>query len=459
MAGPSSGGPSWLTDVLTATIAGSATTQSGGGPPGGRTGPPGGMGGGGINAGVTGPGTDPKSMSYTQAQWTVMDAIANGQLAKDTNGNWYNPQAADVSTFDHIMEAVGMIGGIVGLAAVGGAAFGAGDLGAAGGAAGGGAGGDLWATAYGGGGISTDTGLSVGAFGGPASGGALMEGGAISVTGAGTAGAGVLSTGLTAGQLAATAGGAAALGGGVAALGSGSTSAGGFNQGNVGQPLNSGSGQVGQPTNTGTSLGTNPGGAVSNPISGITPASSSTNWLQDLAKQYPNLTKYGPGVVSAAESIYSGYQQNKAAQAAIAASNPFGPYRAQYAQQLQTLMSNPGSVTQLPGYQYGMDQATQATARQMAAGGYLGSGNEAVALMNTGLGYSTNVYQTQLQNLAMLAGAGTVPNATGAGLSAMSSGASQTQSGLNQLGALMQLYMNGNTGTTTAAATSPWAGS
>ncbi len=75
-----------------------------------------------------------------------------------------------------------------------------------------------------------------------------------------------------------------------------------------------------------------------------------------------------------------------------------------YAQQLQRLIADPSSVTKLPGYQFNLDQGTQAVARHMAGSGFLGSGNEAIALTKYGQDYATNVYQTQAQLLGQFAG-------------------------------------------------------
>ena len=152
------------------------------------------------------------------------------------------------------------------------------------------------------------------------------------------------------------------------------------------------------------------------------------------------------GIASAGLSIYNGLNQASAGQQAIGASDPFGPYRAQYAQKLSTLMANPGQVKNLPGYQAGMDSAMQGTERMMASEGYLGSGNEALALQKTGYGYAMDAYNQQIATLATLAGAGTVPNATGAGLAAMGAGGSAAQGGLGQLGALFKMWQGGSSG-------------
>jgi hypothetical protein len=75
-----------------------------------------------------------------------------------------------------------------------------------------------------------------------------------------------------------------------------------------------------------------------------------------------------------------------------------------YAQQLQQLIANPSSVTNLPGYQFQFDQGAKAVTDQAAAMGYLGSGNLGVALTQYGQNYAQSAYQQQEQMLAQLSG-------------------------------------------------------
>lgn len=91
------------------------------------------------------------------------------------------------------------------------------------------------------------------------------------------------------------------------------------------------------------------------------------------------------------------------ASSATTAYDPYAPYRGQAAQQLQSLMSNPSSITQLPEYKAAM----QAASRLMAAQGYTGSGNAAVAAAQAG----GTAYQQAFNNLAMLSGANQNPAA------------------------------------------------
>jgi hypothetical protein len=91
-------------------------------------------------------------------------------------------------------------------------------------------------------------------------------------------------------------------------------------------------------------------------------------------------------------------QQQKKLQQMAAVADPFAPYRAQYAAQLQQLQANPSSLVNTPGYQAGL----QALQRTQAAQGFLGSGNAQVDLLN----YGGQVYNQQMQLLESLAGQG-----------------------------------------------------
>lgn len=107
----------------------------------------------------------------------------------------------------------------------------------------------------------------------------------------------------------------------------------------------------------------------------------------------------------------------------LAASNPFGEERKQYAEQLKVLMNNPNAVTELPGYKFQMEQGTDAITRSGAASGFLGSGNLAAELTKYGQGLASSFYDRQVNLLSSLAGAGAVPGApnnpgAGAGIAA-----------------------------------------
>lgn len=129
----------------------------------------------------------------------------------------------------------------------------------------------------------------------------------------------------------------------------------------------------------------------------------------------------GMGPLSSMMSLGSGVMglsnamdMSKLAQQAAGAG---GQYSAQYAQQLNQLMSNPNSITSMPGYQAGLEGVE----RSMAAQGYQGSGNMAAALQQ----YSGNFFNNQVSQLQSLAqgGAGSAVQA-----GSIQQGANQAQS-------------------------------
>jgi hypothetical protein len=94
----------------------------------------------------------------------------------------------------------------------------------------------------------------------------------------------------------------------------------------------------------------------------------------------------------------------------LAESNPFGQYRPIYGQQLLSLMQDPSSIAKQPGYQFLMDQGTQAAQRAAYAPGGVGAGGQLSAdLMKYGQGLADQFYQQQISELSYLAGAGISP--------------------------------------------------
>lgn len=141
-------------------------------------------------------------------------------------------------------------------------------------------------------------------------------------------------------------------------------------------------------------------------------------------------------LMSLGSGIYGMTQSNaleNMAKAAIGQSDPFGSQRPQYQQQLAALMQNPNAIFSDPGFKATLDQGSTAVARQMAAGGYNGSGNEAVALQQFGQGAAQNYLAQQEQILGGFAGAGISPNPA-PGLSAFNAGINQASGALGSLG-------------------------
>lgn len=119
---------------------------------------------------------------------------------------------------------------------------------------------------------------------------------------------------------------------------------------------------------------------------------------------------------------------------AFKGSNPFGPYRDQYAQQLNTLMANPGSVSTDPGFTSARDASLKQVEKSMAAQGYKGSGNMAAALYDRSNQFQLDYTMQKENQLAELAGAGITPN-YGPGLQGAANAYGVQSSGLAAFGA------------------------
>lgn len=208
--------------------------------------------------------------------------------------------------------------------------------------------------------------------------------------------------------------GAAAIAGGTAAA------AGAFDS-------SSGGVQPGQPDpGTGSTFGQGGGAPPANP-----------GWLSQVGSflNSPGAKTLSTGlnIGSGLYGLYQSKQMQDMARSAFTQSNPFGPYRQQYAEQLARLGANPSSITGYPGYQFGFDQGSQAVQRAMAAQGYLGSGNEAIALQRYGEEYAGQFLSAEEARLANLAGASIGPN-YGPALQGYDIGANTAASSLALLG-------------------------
>lgn len=173
---------------------------------------------------------------------------------------------------------------------------------------------------------------------------------------------------------------------------------------------------------------------------------------------------WAAAIVTAGVGAYGAYSSSQAegeeegiaGQQALIAQQTWNAQQG-YQAQLQQLISNPSSVTSLPGYQFQLSEGSAAVASQMAASGFLGSGNEAEALMSYGQGLASSFYGQQTSLLASLSGlqasASTAQSgsaATGAANAATGAAAAttgQANSALGQLGLLYGLSENSNAGT------------
>jgi len=175
-------------------------------------------------------------------------------------------------------------------------------------------------------------------------------------------------------------------------------------------------------TDAGATLGSGAGAAAGGSAAAGGLGSSLTSLLTGKASlpQYAQLLA----------SLYGLYQGNQL-QSMAKNADPFGPYRAGFAQQLQQLMANPSSVTSLPGYQASMQAGEQSLTRNLASQGLTGSGTAASSLVNYGSQFEMQAFQQQLQNLMGLSGANI--NGAGTNMAGYAAGANTINQSLNNL--------------------------
>lgn len=199
---------------------------------------------------------------------------------------------------------------------------------------------------------------------------------------------------------------------------------GGATTGTAGSAFGDAAGLLGHAPLTSESLGL----ATANAPGYVLPATGGSGLFSDLgASALGGLGSHLSALqaIQGLSQVYQGIQAQRNASALmnlVNQSTPLNQYRGQYAQQLQQLMQNPGSVLNLPGAQAGIE----ALNRDAAAKGYFGSGNQAAAVAQ----YGNQLYQQQLQNLAQLAGVNINPLA---GASAIGSAGQSQASGLGLL--------------------------
>lgn len=112
----------------------------------------------------------------------------------------------------------------------------------------------------------------------------------------------------------------------------------------------------------------------------------------------------GALVTSAVGGGGSGNSGTSAQQAASAA-DPFASQRGQYQTMLSQLINNPSSITNNPGYQFGLEQSNKAIEGSAAANGMVNSGNVLQALSTNSQNYASQQLTNQELLLAQLAGA------------------------------------------------------
>ena len=170
------------------------------------------------------------------------------------------------------------------------------------------------------------------------------------------------------------------------------------------------------PTSVGSPANFVPSMPGATPEAAANIASVAPSWLDNMMSGVSGMMEGMPnlGAVGQMASIGSGlYGMSKADQMRQMAldqsrrADPWGQSggRSQAGAQLQNLLSNPNSITSMPGYEAGLT----AVQRKMASQGYQNSGNMMAALQD----YGGNFYNNAVTQLGGLAGAGYNPAGAG----------------------------------------------
>lgn len=144
----------------------------------------------------------------------------------------------------------------------------------------------------------------------------------------------------------------------------------------------------------------------------------------------------GLGILSSVNSItggslWGGGKDSK--QEYINYADPFNASRGQYEAQLNNLIANPDSISDDPYYNWLKDQGSETVNRSMAAGGFLDSGNRAIALDEQGQNTASNYFQSKYNQLASLAGVG----GTGVSYAPWAAETTAANTGINDLGKMI----------------------
>jgi len=150
--------------------------------------------------------------------------------------------------------------------------------------------------------------------------------------------------------------------------------------------------------------------------------------------------KWAPTVTSIGSGLYGLSKANQVSNMGQSAYD----ISAQYDAQLADLLANPDKIKDVPGYEFGFEQGSEAVSRKMAASGFLGSGNAAIALQKFGTDYATKQFNDYANLLAQLAGRN-----YGTGIEGVKSGTDIAGDSLASLGYGVQqlagLYSGGKT--------------
>jgi hypothetical protein len=153
--------------------------------------------------------------------------------------------------------------------------------------------------------------------------------------------------------------------------------------------------------NSASSFGNNLSSGILPGESGGIPSATSGN-----LGRYTNLIKSGMDIYNAMN-----YGQGQSPTAAQQNADPYAPYRASAATQLNDLMANPNLVYGMPGYNFAQEQGAKNIQRQAAATGQSISGNTLASLQKQGSATAQDWFNNYVGQLTTQAGANQTPAA------------------------------------------------
>ncbi len=124
-------------------------------------------------------------------------------------------------------------------------------------------------------------------------------------------------------------------------------------------------------------------------------ATDAFDWVK-LGLDLYNYNEQDKTLETQSEQLQEGFQQQ----------NPWAAYQPMFAGGLMSMLSNPGQITQTPGYQFAYDQGLQGLFAKHASTGNRFSGRALTEAMQFGQGLASQMYNSEIDRMGRFAGAG-----------------------------------------------------
>lgn len=158
------------------------------------------------------------------------------------------------------------------------------------------------------------------------------------------------------------------------------------------------------------------GGAAA---SGATAATGAGGMGLDSIFSGSNIVDMGLGILNYTQSQNAIDDQRSDIQAGFNQQNPWASQQKKYGQKLDSLLSDPSSIRDTPGYQFQLDQGTAALEARQAQSGNRFSGRALTEATTFGQGLASQMYNQEINRYMELAGVGPNQGGTGASMSAL----------------------------------------